>query len=44
VAIVGEMAIRRSFASRGSVRREWRRSGIVGDIPRVPLNNGENLT
>jgi hypothetical protein len=29
VAIVGEMAIRMSFASRGSERREWRRSGLT---------------
>jgi hypothetical protein len=29
VSIVGEMAIRRSFASRGSERREWLRSGLT---------------
>jgi hypothetical protein len=29
VAIVGEMAIRMSFASRRSERREWRRSGLT---------------
>jgi hypothetical protein len=29
VAIVGEMATRMSFASRGSERREWRRSGLT---------------
>jgi hypothetical protein len=29
VAIVGEMAIRMSFASRGSERREWRSSGLT---------------
>jgi hypothetical protein len=28
VAIVGEMAIRRSFASRGSERREWSKKGL----------------
>jgi hypothetical protein len=29
VAIVGEMATKMSFASRGSERREWRRSGLT---------------
>jgi hypothetical protein len=29
VAIVGEMAIRMSFASKGGEKREWRRSGLT---------------
>jgi hypothetical protein len=41
VTIVGEMVTRVSFASRGSVRREWRRSGptrIGTTLPRMYLS------
>jgi hypothetical protein len=37
VDIVGEMAIRRSFASRGSVRREWQRSGLTKTSTTLPM-------
>jgi hypothetical protein len=37
VAIVGEMAIRMSFASRGSKRREWRRSGLTRTSTILPM-------
>jgi hypothetical protein len=37
VSIVGEMAIRMSFASRGSERREWPRSGITRTSTTLPM-------
>jgi hypothetical protein len=37
VVIVGEMAIRMSFASRGSERREWRRSGLTRTSTTLPM-------
>jgi hypothetical protein len=37
VAIVGEMAIRMSFASRGSKRREWQRSGLTRTSTTLPM-------
>jgi hypothetical protein len=37
VAIAGEMAIRRSFASRGSVNREWQRSGLTRTSTTLPM-------
>jgi hypothetical protein len=37
VAIVGEMAIRMSLASRGSERREWRRSGLTRTSATLPM-------
>jgi hypothetical protein len=35
--IVGEMAIRMSFASRGSERREWQRSGLTRTSTTLPM-------
>jgi hypothetical protein len=37
VAIVGEMAIRMSFASRGSEMREWQRSGLTRTSTTLPM-------
>jgi hypothetical protein len=37
VAIVGEMAIMMSFASRGSERREWRRNGLTRTSTTLPM-------
>jgi hypothetical protein len=37
VSIVGEMATNMSFASRGSVRREWRRSGLTRTSTTLPM-------
>jgi hypothetical protein len=37
VTIVGEMVTRVSFASRGSVRREWRRSGLTRTSTTLPM-------
>jgi hypothetical protein len=37
VAILGEMAIRMSFASRGSERREWRRIGLTRTSTTLPM-------
>jgi hypothetical protein len=37
VAIVGEMAIRMSFSSRGRERREWQRSGLTRTSTTLPM-------
>jgi hypothetical protein len=37
VTIVGEMATRVSFASKGSVRRKWRRSGLTMTSTTLPM-------
>jgi hypothetical protein len=37
VAIVGEMAIRMSFASKGGERREWRSSGLTRTSTNLPM-------
>jgi hypothetical protein len=37
VAIVGEVAIRMSFNSRGSERREWQRSGLTRTSTTLPM-------
>jgi hypothetical protein len=37
VTIVGEMVTRVSFASRGSVRREWQRSGLTRTSTTLPI-------
>jgi hypothetical protein len=37
VTIVGEMVTRASFASRRSVRREWKRSGLTRTSPILPM-------
>jgi hypothetical protein len=37
VIIVGEMVTRVSFASRGSMRREWRRSGLTRTSTTLPM-------
>jgi hypothetical protein len=37
VTIVGEMVTRVSFASRGSMRREWRRSGLTRTSTTLPM-------
>jgi hypothetical protein len=37
VTIVGELVTRMSFASRGSVRREWQRSGLTRTSTTIPM-------
>jgi hypothetical protein len=37
VAIVGERATRMSFASRGSERKEWQRSGLTRTSTSLPM-------
>jgi hypothetical protein len=37
MAIVGEMAIKMSFASKGGEKREWRRSGLTRISTTFPM-------